>query len=82
LIRGLKGSNFIPQNFKEIVYSGNNSVSYNLLTPSVISNFISGGDQYLTASITSPSLLFEDVDLKLIETDFKRPPIMSNPILE
>lgn len=82
LIRGLKGSNFIPQNFKDILYSGNNSVSYNLLTPSVISNFISGGDQYLTASITSPSLLFEDVDLKLIETDFKRPPIMSNPILE
>lgn len=80
LIRGLKGSNFIPQNFKDILFIGNKSISYNLLTPSVISNFISGGDQYLTASITSPSLLFEDVDLKLIETDFKKPPILTNPI--
>jgi hypothetical protein len=81
LVRGLKGFGFSPSSFKDIIYVGEKSYTYNLLTPAIISNFITGGEQYLTASITTPSLFFEDGELRLIETDYKKPPIMKKPSL-
>ena len=81
LVRGLKGFGFSPSSFKDIIYVGEKSYTYNLLTPTIISNFITGGEQYLTASITTPSLFFEDGELRLIETDYKKPPIMKKPSL-
>lgn len=80
LIRGLKGYNFSTQTFKDILNVSKDIYSYNYLAPAVVSNFVSGGEQYVTASISSPSLLFEDGELRVIESDFKKPPTLSRPI--
>ncbi|MDX9790416.1 MAG: metallopeptidase TldD-related protein [Candidatus Kapabacteria bacterium] len=80
LIRGAEISSFSPQNFKDIILTGDKNFAYNYLSPSVISPFMSGGDQYVGVSIITPDLLFEDVEIKSPEEDFRKPPILSNPI--
>lgn len=80
LIRGIKGFGFTPQTFKDIIEVSKDYYAYNFLTPAVISSMFSGGDQYLTASIICPSLLFEDGELRTIDADFKKPPILPKPV--
>ncbi|HRP01323.1 MAG TPA: metallopeptidase TldD-related protein [Candidatus Kapabacteria bacterium] len=80
LIRGAEINNLSVSLFKDILFTGKKSYALNLLAPSVISSYISGGDQYVGASIITPDLLFEDVEVKSIEGSFQKPPLMSNPL--
>ncbi len=80
LIRGGLISGITPQTFKDIVYVGNKDYSLNLLSPAVISSFISGGDQFVGTSVTCPSILLEDCELKANDADFKKLPYLTNPI--
>lgn len=64
--------------FKDILFTSNNSYTLNFLAPAVISPYLSGGDGYLPASITTPDLLFEDAEVHLIEDDFKKPPYIES----
>lgn len=82
LIRGSEVSSFAVASFKDIIHTGNKNYAYNYLSPSVISPFMSSGDQYVGVSIITPDLLFEDVEVKSSDEDFKKPPILSNPISE
>ncbi|MBX3043748.1 MAG: hypothetical protein KIT33_13330 [Candidatus Kapabacteria bacterium] len=80
LIRGAEVAGISPQTFKDIIMASNRQFVYNYLSPSVISPFMTGGDQYVGASIVTPDLLFEDMEIKTPDEDFRKPPVLSNPI--
>ena len=80
IVRGLEGSGFTVQTFKDLILAGDTKYAMNILAPSVTSPFISGGDQYVGASIITPDILFEDAELRVIDADFNKPPYLNNPV--
>ena len=82
LLRGVEANRINVQSFKDIISTGKNKYVLNLLAPSITSPFISGGSHYISSTIISPSFLFEDVEIKPIEGDFPKPPIIKNPLTE
>jgi len=53
LIRGCEAKGFTHQSFKDIINAGNEPYVLNFLAPAVTSPFISGGSQYMMASVIS-----------------------------
>lgn len=80
LIRGGNGAGFSPAAFKDIIASGKNQTVYNFLAGTVVSSFISGGSSYTAATVAVPDLLFEDAEIRTIDEDFKKTPILANPL--
>ncbi len=80
LIRGCELKGFTPQSFKDILSVGDTPYALNLLAPAVTSPYISGGSQYVEASVVVPALLFEDSELKPVEQDFPKLPFLKNPL--
>jgi hypothetical protein len=80
LIRGCEAKGFTHQSFKDIINAGNSPYVLNLLAPAVTSPFISGGSQYIMASVISTDVLFEDGEIKSVEQDFPKPPLLPSPI--
>lgn len=80
LIRGALAAGFTVQSFKDIIAAGNSPYAYNCLSPSVISPYMSGGDQYVGVSVIVPDLLFEDGEIRALDSDFRKPPFIANPI--
>lgn len=80
LIRGADVNSISVQSFKDIIAVGKEFFAYNYLAPSVISPYVTGGDQYVGVSIITPDLLFEDLEIKSTEDDFRKPPIIPNPL--
>ena len=80
LVRGIEAAGFTVQSFKDIIYFGNQPHALNLLAPSVTSPFVSGGSQYLGASVIAGDILFEDGEIKPLEQDFPKPPIIPSPV--
>lgn len=66
--------------FKDILFTSDESYIMNFLAPSVISPYLTGGDSFLPSSITIPDLLFEDSELHMIEGDYKRPPYVKSSL--
>ncbi len=82
LVRGAEAVGFTVQTFKDILYVGREGYVMNYLAPSVISSYVSGGDQYIGGTIISPDLLFEDGEIRPMDEDFRKPPVLANPIGE
>ena len=80
LVRGCEAKGFTHQSFKDIINAGNKPYVMNYLAPAVTSPFISGGSQYIMASIISNDVLFEDGEINTIEQDFPKPPLLPSPI--
>ncbi len=80
LIRGAESKGITVQSFKDILDIGNKSYILNYLAPSITSPYFTGGSQFVGASMIIPDLLFEDVEIKPIESDFINPPILKNPL--
>jgi len=80
LLRGCDAKGFTPQSFKDILKVGNRAYAMNYLAPAVSSPFVTGGNQYIGASVIVPDLLFEDGEIRSVESDFPKPPILANPI--
>jgi len=80
LIKPTKTINFGIKSFKEIVYTGDKPYVYNFLASAVESPYVTGGSQYVEATIISPSLLFEDCEVDILNTDYKKPPIVGSPM--
>lgn len=80
LVRGVELAGLNAQSFKDIINTGKNNYAYNLLAPSVVSYFMTGGSPYVSASVIVPDLLLEDAEVKIIETDFKKPPFITSPV--
>lgn len=79
LIRGCEIKNLGVQSFKDILEVGNEKYALNLLAPAVVSPFISGGKQYIACSVIVPALLFEDCEIRPIEDNFPKLPVIPNP---
>lgn len=82
LIRGSLISGLTAQSFKDIIFVGDNNFAYNYLAPSVLSTFVTGGEFYISSSIVTPALLFEDAELITLDNDFRKPPYLANPLAE
>jgi len=41
---------------------------------------MSGGDQYVGVSLITSDILFEDLEIKSPEEDFRKPPNITNPL--
>lgn len=80
LLRGCELKQITQQSFKDIINTSENSYVLNYLAPAVVSTFVSGGRAYLSTSIITPDLLFEDGEVKPIEDDFNKPPFLKNPL--
>ena len=81
LIRGVEGAGLSTQSFKDILSVGRDTYALNYLAPSVTSPFMSGGDSFVHCSAIVPDLLFEDCEIKPLQDDYTKPPIMKNPLL-
>jgi hypothetical protein len=79
LVRGAQAYRFTTQSFKDIILAGDEKYAMNYLAPAVTSPFVSGGKQYIGATIITPDILFEDGEIKPYEDDFPKPPLYPNP---
>ena len=79
LIRGAEAAGLTVQSFKDILAVGKKQFGYNYLAPAITSPFVTGGDQYTGVSIITPDILFEDGELRPLESDFPKPPFLSAP---
>jgi len=82
LVRGCDANGFTVQSFKDILNVGNKPYVLNLLAPSITSPYITVGDLYVGSSVITPSLLFEDGEIKVREDDFPNRPFLPNPLTE
>jgi len=78
-VRGAEIAGFSPQAFKDIVAVGEKKFAYNCLAQAVTPPFFSGGEQFVPTSVIVPAMLFEDVEVRPIEDDFAKPPILAHP---
>lgn len=80
LVRGSLVNGITTQSFKDILATGDQMYAMNYLAPSIVSPFLFGGKQYLPATVIVPNLLFEDCEIKAVEDDFPKLPILSSPM--
>lgn len=81
VVRGVEGVGFTTQCFKDILSVGRDTYALNYLAPSITSAFMSGGDAFVHCSVIAPDMLFEDAEIKPLQDDYTKPPIMKNPLL-
>jgi hypothetical protein len=79
-VRGGELAGLGPASFKDILLVGKKSRAYNLLASSVVSSFLTGGSQFVSASLIIPDLLFEDIEFRPLESDFPKPPLIASPM--
>jgi TldD protein len=79
LVRGCDVAGLTTQSFKDILAVGDRKFAYNCFAVPVTLSFFSGGSQFLPASVIIPSMLFEDVEIRPLEEDFTKPPILPHP---
>lgn len=79
LVRGCEAAGLSPQSFKDILAVGKTTFAYNYLAAAVTSPFITGGSQFIGSSILTPDILFEDLEIRPVEADFAKPPILPHP---
>lgn len=80
LVRGIEAAGIAPSLFKDILAVSKTKSVHNFLAPSVVPSFISGGAAYVQASIITPDILIEDVEVRPLEGDMPKPPVLANPI--
>ncbi len=79
LVRGCDVAGITAQSFKDIVAVSDKKFTYNCLAQAVTMPFFTGGSQFLPATVMVPALLFEDLEVKPVEDDFAKPPILQHP---
>lgn len=80
LVRGTEAAGLTVQAFKDIIAVGKKSSAYNYLAPAIASPFVTGGSQYIGATVIVPDILFEDLEIRPLEGDFPKPPFLSSPL--
>ena len=78
-VRGGEIAGIGVSSFKDILLVGKKHAAYNYYAPAVISSFLTGGSQFVSASLLVPDILFEDIELRPLEADFPKPPLMPAP---
>jgi predicted Zn-dependent protease len=79
LVRGCEAAGLSPQTFKDIIAVGKQKWVLNYLAPAVTSPFITGGSQFIGSTVIVPDLLFEDLEIRPVEGDFAKPPLLPHP---
>ncbi len=79
-IRGVEAAGFSAATFKDILATGSAHFVHNYLAPSVIPSYLTGGSGYTVATIITPDLLFEDVEIRPIEADLPKLPLLASPL--
>jgi TldD protein len=79
IVRGCDVAGMTAQSFKDILAVGDRKFAYNCYAVPVTPSFFSGGAQFLPSSVLVPSMLFEDVEIRPLEEDFTKPPLLPHP---
>ncbi len=80
VVRGAFIVNGGYQMFRDVVAVGRSVYVHNLLAPAVISPYRTGGAQYVIATVATPDLLIEDLELRPLEDGIPKPPVIPSPI--
>lgn len=80
LVRGTEAAGLTVQAFKDIIAVGKKPSAYNYLASAIASPFVTGGSQYIGASLIVPDILFEDLEIRPLEGDFPKPPFLGSPL--
>jgi predicted Zn-dependent protease len=80
LIRGVEAAGIAPALFKDILAVSKSTTVHNFLAPAVVPSFITGGSSYLISTIHTPDLLIEDVEIRPLEGDMPKPPVLASPM--
>ena len=80
LLRGVEAAGLAPSIFKDILAVSTSTTVHNFLAPAVIPSFISGGSSYLISTIHTPDLLIEDIEVRPLEGDMPKPPVLTSPL--
>lgn len=80
LIKNIQINSMSHQTFKDILNGSKDMYVHNLLAQNPGGGFGSEGSAWIQASIITPSLLFEDLEITSIDKDIPKPPFLSNPI--
>jgi len=80
VVRGVLIASGGYQVFRDVVAVGRSMYVHNLLAPAVISPYRTGGAQYVIATVATPDLLIEDLELRPIEDGIPKPPVIPSPI--
>lgn len=70
-LRGLQFTDVNVRLLRDIVQTDNSRYVY---------NYLIGNDYEMPATIVTPSLLFEELELKKIDTKVKKPPVLQSPL--
>ncbi len=73
LLRGLQFTDVNVRILRDIVQTDNSRYVY---------NYLIGNDYEMPATIVTPSLLIEEMELKKIDTKVKKPPVLPSPLAE
>jgi hypothetical protein len=79
LIRGAEAAGIVPQTFKDILALSKQKTAYNFYALSVTPSFFTGGAQFLSASIITPDVMIEDMEIRSLDGNFSKPPIAGHP---
>ncbi len=79
-IRGVEAAGFSVATFKDILAVGNKPTVHNYLAPAIGNTMLSGGSGYTIATIVTPDLLFEDVEIRPLESDTPNLPLVESPL--
>lgn len=82
LIRGVEAVGLAASLFKDILATGKAPNVHNALLPAVAPSFITGGSQYLMCTVIVPDVLFEDIEIRPLQADFPKPPLIPSPLQE
>lgn len=80
LIQNVQINSLTPQSFKDIINGSKDMYAFNLLQQNPSGGFGSEGSAWIPASIISPSLLFEDLEITPIDKDIPKPPFLTTPM--
>ena len=79
-LRGVEAAGISTYLFKDILNVGPKATVHNYLAQSVIPAFMTGGSQFVIATVITPDLLFEDLEIRQLEGDLPTPPRLASPL--
>jgi predicted Zn-dependent protease len=79
-VRGVEAAGFAAATFKDVLAVSQSSTVHNLLAPVVIPPYMTGGPGYSIATIITPDLLFEDVEIRPLDADLPKLPMLTSPM--
>ena len=81
LVRGLRFRNFSARSLRDILAAGDDSNVFEFMDSAAPFALIGAASYASEASVVAPSVLIDDLDLRPLEGDYPKPPVVPPPSL-